>query len=426
MSNSEENKAAQAADGSSTGTAPSSENLAAKRKAYYSDWDKLAKTETGKVKEEEKKKKEEADAKLGLDKDTPKSEAEERDRKKHEALKEAKKMWQDREEKSEAQKYVFDGDRDKTVVITKNMIEHKPVLVIQNAVGCTYDLHDDAGTLIKAFISDCEDCVFLLGANLITQHVEISHCTNISVDVKRPLATLQLDLCSGVVVTYGQNVMREGDKLYHSGVEKLKVHHHDIHSVDHSYDLVEIQDDHLTPKQEVQFVTHLQVDRLVTERVIRNRGEMPMTEAELRKTADADDIVLKRERQAELKKIGGNEAFQNGEYLQASVFYTQALELGEPDNATFLSICLSNRAACWLKLGHSDKALDDAEASLALKESTKGLFRKGIALHAMEKYAEACIVLSKALKLEPNNQQIKQAYGFAELKARKKAKGEDD
>jgi len=346
--------------------------------------------------------------------------------KKHEALKEAKKQWEDREQKAEAQKHVIDGDVNKTVVLAKHIIDHKPVLVIQSAVGCTYDLHDDLGTLIKVFISDCEDCTFIIGCHLITQHIEMSHCTNVSVEVKRPLATLQLDLCSGVVVTYGQNVMREGDKLYHSGVEKLKVHHFDLDSVDHSYDLVEIKDDTLTPKQEVQFVTHLQVDRLVTERVIRNRGEMPMTEAELRKTADADEIVLKRERQAELKKIGGNEAFGNGEYLQASVYYTQALELGEPDNADFLSVCLSNRAACWLKLGHSDKALDDAEASLALKESTKALFRKGIALHAMEKFADACKVLSRALQFEPNNKQIQQAYGFAELKARKQKKNEDD
>ena len=47
----------------------------------------------------------------------------------------------------------------------------------------------------------------------------------------------------------------------------------------------------------------------------------------------------------------------------------------------------------------------------------KGLFRQGMALHAMGRSREACPVLGKALGLQPKNQQIKDALMFAERKS---------
>ena len=52
-------------------------------------------------------------------------------------------------------------------------------------------------------------------------------------------------------------------------------------------------------------------------------------------------------------------------------------------------------------------------------EHVKGLFRQGIALHAMGRFREACPILGKALSLQPKNQQIKDALMFAERNAAK-------
>ena len=66
------------------------------------------------------------------------------------------------------------------------------------------------------------------------------------------------------------------------------------------------------------------------------------------------------------------------------------------------------------------EALQDAEKAVAADPNyCKGHFRMGLALHALKRHHEAARALTKALDLEPKNVQIKQALGFAELKARK-------
>ena len=80
-------------------------------------------------------------------------------------------------------------------------------------------------------------------------------------------------------------------------------------------------------------------------------------------------------------------------------------------------VILSNRSACFLKLGHHEKALKDGfDAEILNPAYVKGVFRKGLALHAMGKYREAIDALAKAQKVEPKNKQIKQALQFAEIR----------
>ena len=144
----------------------------------------------------------------------------------------------------------------------------------------------------------------------------------------------------------------------------------------------------------------------------------------------------------EEQKAKGNEAFKSGEYAQAVLFYTMALDraaelpdaisvtelLSNGKNSSSSSttkleqlfprhIVLSNRSACFLKLGHHEKALKDgADAAIIDSTYVKGTFRKGLALHAMGSYQEAVEALSSAHKLEPNNKQIKQALQFADVR----------
>ncbi len=142
-------------------------------------------------------------------------------------------------------------------------------------------------------------------------------------------------------------------------------------------------------------------------------------------SSDIDSIV----KDCEAQKAKGNEAFVAGEYAQAVLLYTLALDRAAelPDTTSTnrgdakqlfpRHIVLSNRAACFLKLGHHDKALDDAiEAERLDPTYCKAHFRKGLALHAMGRYQEALTALSAALKIEPKNKQIKQAIQFAEVR----------
>ena len=147
------------------------------------------------------------------------------------------------------------------------------------------------------------------------------------------------------------------------------------------------------------------------------------------------------------QKARGNEAFAAGEYAQALLFYTIALDrtaelpdaisvnvgLGSSSSSSTTTspsspptkveqlyprhVVLSNRSACFLKLGHHEKALKDGIDAEGLDPTyVKGIFRKGLALHAMGRYEEAIASLASAQKLEPKNKQIKQAIGFAEMR----------
>ena len=123
------------------------------------------------------------------------------------------------------------------------------------------------------------------------------------------------------------------------------------------------------------------------------------------------------------------------------------------------AVLLSNRSACFLKLGDHDKALADAEAAAELDvggprgspsrriirgdesrrrrgchvdipwstprcEATrrpqatyaKAHFRSGLALHALGRYRDALPCLGAARDLEPRNKQIADAIKFAEMR----------
>lgn len=144
------------------------------------------------------------------------------------------------------------------------------------------------------------------------------------------------------------------------------------------------------------------------------------------------DSIIK---DCEQQKAKGNEAFVAGEYAQAVLLYTltldRAAELPDVNTTTdkIISktttseplfprhVVLSNRSASFLKLGHFEKALaDGTEAERLDPTYVKGIFRKGLAYHAMGQYSNAIQSLASALKIEPKNKQIKQALQFAEVR----------
>lgn len=409
---------------------PNSEKIAQDRKNYYDKWHTVAKTELEKNKAELLEEKKKADEDLGLN-NGPRSKAEEQDLNKREALKEAKKQWENKELSEAAKKYSIEKLTDVERVFDSVKLHWKPVIVFKDNKNCKLKIpHDLKHKLVKVFVENCENCEIDFEVSTITQHIEIVRSKHCLFRIKAQTATVQIDISESCEVNYWKD-MFTGDKtrVFHAGVKDLKVTTQEGES--HKFNYLKNITDADDRKEEVQFITYRKDGEIVTERALRDKGNLPATKDEIEeKELDMKTLL----RDAQLKKIGGNEAFKEKHYAQAAVFYTQSLDIlgtakkkesieAEKD---FTHTLLSNRAFCWQKLGHHDRAEEDARQCVKLKPKfCKGLFRLGLALHAQKKYFEAVPILGEALKLEPKNEQIKQALGFAEIQLRKMMRHDD-
>lgn len=106
----------------------------------------------------------------------------------------------------------------------------------------------------------------------------------------------------------------------------------------------------------------------------------------------------------------GNDAFKAGLWKDAARFYTKSLKL-DPTNY----VVLSNRSGAYLKLGHVEEALRDAEQAIKNKNSyAKGHARKAMALHAKKKYTEEWQAYKTGLKYCPDDKTLLE--GMAQAK----------
>merc|ERR1712203_212006 len=106
--------------------------------------------------------------------------------------------------------------------------------------------------------------------------------------------------------------------------------------------------------------------------------------------------------------------FRASDFMQAACEYTLAMQL-DPSCAALWA----NRAACYMKLGQTQEALDDASKCVELDAgNAKGWFRKGACLQQLEKYPEAIQAYLEAEKLEPKNDDIKRGIKFSQFKGR--------
>lgn len=107
------------------------------------------------------------------------------------------------------------------------------------------------------------------------------------------------------------------------------------------------------------------------------------------------------EADSEKLKSQGNQFFSLGLYEQASMMYSEALDL-QPKNA----VLFCNRSMAYLKLGLADQALEDAEKSLAIDSEAsniKAYWRKAQALLDLQKPEEAEEASNVGLELQPAN-----------------------
>ncbi|XP_044946446.1 ankyrin repeat domain-containing protein 17-like isoform X2 [Hordeum vulgare subsp. vulgare] len=117
------------------------------------------------------------------------------------------------------------------------------------------------------------------------------------------------------------------------------------------------------------------------------------------KQLEDDNFVEKRI--SDLKQQAA-EAFKKQDYLNASVFYTQALKM---DN--FDAKLLSNRSLCWLRMGDGERSYEDATECKKLQPKwAKAYYRQGAAQILMEDYDDAYHSLLRALELDPESQEI--------------------
>uniref|UniRef100_A0A8B9BD27 Sperm associated antigen 1 n=1 Tax=Anser brachyrhynchus TaxID=132585 RepID=A0A8B9BD27_9AVES len=110
---------------------------------------------------------------------------------------------------------------------------------------------------------------------------------------------------------------------------------------------------------------------------------------------------------AELKREG-NELFKGGQFGEAVLRYSEAIEhvvgLGEqiPDD---LSILYSNRAACYLKEGNCSDCIQDCNRALELQAfSLKPLLRRAMAYESMERYRQAYVDYKTVLQIDSSIQ----------------------
>eukprot|EP01113_Clastostelium_recurvatum_P045504 TRINITY_DN7824_c2_g1_i1.p1 TRINITY_DN7824_c2_g1~~TRINITY_DN7824_c2_g1_i1.p1 ORF type:complete len:530 (-),score=92.55 TRINITY_DN7824_c2_g1_i1:3-1592(-) len=112
-------------------------------------------------------------------------------------------------------------------------------------------------------------------------------------------------------------------------------------------------------------------------------------------------------------KAKGNETFARGEYGEAEMWYTKAIER-DAQNA----ILYSNRSAARFHLKKYSDSLSDAQRATDLHPAwPKGWGRMGAACRALKQYDKAIIAYEKALQLDPSNATLKQDLQNARLDA---------
>eukprot|EP00397_Hematodinium_sp_SG-2012_P049324 GEMP01056850.1.p1 GENE.GEMP01056850.1~~GEMP01056850.1.p1 ORF type:complete len:360 (-),score=87.84 GEMP01056850.1:277-1356(-) len=351
------------------------------------DWDKIAREEVKKAEDEEKEEKELCDKAMGLE-DGPTGPptmvaAEER--------KEQANQQQARNEMIQKLK-----ENEKTVESPESgdISCDKCAVHIIKAKDVTLNVVDNP---LKVFVHECSKTTIKIMEIILSSTLEVYECKGISFEIGVPLATIQLDSADDCVL----NIAHEEIVLIvHDKCTNIRVH--------------AAGKTHTIPDTTVQSVSKWKDNAFETVPVARDEGNFPTNITDSKNSNPGQSVEPTKELSAQRFKEDGNSAFQACDFMQAISFYSQSLERNET------SVVYCNRSQAWLKIGQIERALEDAEKSIALDSTnTKAYFRKGIALHASERYQEAIEALVKAEELDPKNKQITDAIRMAQLKARK-------
>ncbi|XP_040287879.1 sperm-associated antigen 1 isoform X1 [Bufo bufo] len=107
-------------------------------------------------------------------------------------------------------------------------------------------------------------------------------------------------------------------------------------------------------------------------------------------------------------KNEGNQLFKNGQFAEASIKYTKAiqnLKSTPSEDAEEMGILYSNRAACHLKDGNCAQCIEDCNSALEYQPfSLKPLLRRAMANESLEKYRQAYVDYKVALQIDSGMQ----------------------
>ncbi|KAK1941177.1 Stress-induced-phosphoprotein 1 [Phytophthora citrophthora] len=118
---------------------------------------------------------------------------------------------------------------------------------------------------------------------------------------------------------------------------------------------------------------------------------------------------------ADQAKDRGNRAFSAGLYADAVACFSEALAIAP--SAPNAHVFYSNRSAAQLKLNKADEALKDADQCIALKPNwPKGYSRRGSALYALGRYADAYRAYKDGLNHEASNAGLLEGLRLVEAK----------
>ncbi|KAF4666962.1 hypothetical protein FOL47_003821 [Perkinsus chesapeaki] len=287
----------------------------------------------------------------------------------------------------------FDATTD-TIRITDKALEGK-ALRIRGLKDRT--IHIEVDKMVKLFVEELERCKILVHGQVVTGTAEMWSCKRCTLCVLKGVETVQCDACDEVSIVGAVRVCS-------SNCTGLKVNGEDVAETGKKEQLLSKSDEH---------------GKVTSDKMHRfGHDQIPVMDPEEGKEPKPSDEQTIAESQKDL----GNDAFKECDFMQAVVFYTNAL-----DHDPTLAVALSNRAQCWLKLGDLDKAETDALKAASLEGApdrikAKSWFRAGMARHGRGDFAGACECLSKAQKIDPKNPQIDHAFKMAEFKMRQKPK----
>jgi len=115
----------------------------------------------------------------------------------------------------------------------------------------------------------------------------------------------------------------------------------------------------------------------------------------------------------------GNELFKNQDFPNAVQRYTEAIKRNPNDHKAY-----SNRSACYTKLAAFNEALKDAEKCIEIDPTfVKGYSRKGHVEFFTKQYDKALETYNAGLKVDPNNEELKEGARRCYMEERKAEAG---
>lgn len=373
----------------------------------YNDWDKKASALVKEADEDDEAEKKKADEALGLT-DGPqgppvaKAKAQRKEMGQHSQKRENFIAAQQKKEQvithtSEAETIEIEDAQDKA-------------LRIRGSKDVTYRLGPNV-TLLKLYVEKCTNVRVIVACHVKTQFLEVNDAEDVEIRCEAPVSTFQCDECTKGYCRVTFTEPEFMGTFFHQNCPNLEVSIFGQDSVK------------IGVASPVQLHTRAGGSgSLETEAVVRGEKEFPLNlnRPKDSKPLSEEEVTPEESKiRAEEKRLEGNEAFRSSDYLQAAVYYTEAI-----NHDPTLYLPYANRAQCFLKTGQPEKGLDDAIKCIELAPGyAKGWFRKGMALHAVEKFGPAIVAFTEAEKLDPKNYQIQDAIKMAQLMARKKGPG---